>query len=135
MPRNRLPRVMKHYSPTGRRKYGRPLKRILDTWDRNRSTSAPTPWKICDDDDVDNDDDNDSRAVYVCWKTVCFAWMFCAGRRFVLVLANQWNCGVQLNIISGCRLCHSVKKVIVATFRDVHWRCKQQLLMEVWRAI
>ena len=31
MPRNRLPRVMKHFSPTGRRNYGRPLKRLLDT--------------------------------------------------------------------------------------------------------
>ena len=31
MPRNRLPRVMKHYSPTGRRKRGRPLKNLLDT--------------------------------------------------------------------------------------------------------
>ena len=31
MPRNRLPRVMKHYSPTGRRNHGRPLKRLLDT--------------------------------------------------------------------------------------------------------
>jgi hypothetical protein len=31
MPRNRLPRVMKHYSPTGRRNHGRHLKRILDT--------------------------------------------------------------------------------------------------------
>jgi hypothetical protein len=30
MPRNRLPRVMKHYFPTGRRNYGRPLKRLLD---------------------------------------------------------------------------------------------------------
>jgi len=28
---DRLPRVMKHYSPTGRRNHGRPLKRILDT--------------------------------------------------------------------------------------------------------
>ena len=28
---NRLLRVMKHYSPTGRRNYGRPLKRLLDT--------------------------------------------------------------------------------------------------------
>ena len=26
MPRNRLPRVMKHYCPTGRRNRGRPLK-------------------------------------------------------------------------------------------------------------
>jgi len=31
MPRNTLPRVMKHYCPTGRRNRGRPLKRILDT--------------------------------------------------------------------------------------------------------
>ena len=31
MPRKRLPRVMKHYSATGRRNYGRPLKRLLDT--------------------------------------------------------------------------------------------------------
>jgi hypothetical protein len=31
MPRNRLPRVMKHYSPTGRRNQCRPLKRLLDT--------------------------------------------------------------------------------------------------------
>jgi hypothetical protein len=31
MPRNRLPRVMKHYSPTGKRNHGRPLNRLLDT--------------------------------------------------------------------------------------------------------
>jgi len=31
MPRNRLPRVMKPYSPTGRTNHGRPLKRLLDT--------------------------------------------------------------------------------------------------------
>ena len=31
MPRNRLLRVMKYYSPTGRRNHGRPLKRLLDT--------------------------------------------------------------------------------------------------------
>jgi len=31
MPRNRLPRVMKYYSPTGRRNHGRTLKRLLDT--------------------------------------------------------------------------------------------------------
>jgi hypothetical protein len=30
MPRNRLPRIIKHYSPTGRRNHGRPLKRLLD---------------------------------------------------------------------------------------------------------
>jgi len=31
MLRNRLPRVMKHYCPTGRRNHGRPLKRLVDT--------------------------------------------------------------------------------------------------------
>ena len=51
MPRNRLPKVMKHYSPTSRRNHGRPLKRILDMWDRNGSTSGPTPWQTYDDDD------------------------------------------------------------------------------------
>jgi hypothetical protein len=30
MPCNRLPRIMKHYSLTGRRNHGRPLKRLLD---------------------------------------------------------------------------------------------------------
>ena len=45
MPRNRLPRVMKRCSPTGRRNHGRPLKRLLVTWDRNGS-SGPTPWQI-----------------------------------------------------------------------------------------
>ena len=48
MPRNtrRLPRVIKHYFPTGRKNNGRLLKRLLDTWDRNRSTSGPTAWDI-----------------------------------------------------------------------------------------
>jgi hypothetical protein len=53
MSRNRLLRVMKHYSPTGRKNHGRPLKWLLDTWGRNRSTSGPTAWQICDDDDGD----------------------------------------------------------------------------------
>ena len=43
MPHNRLPRVMKHYSPVGRWNYGRLLKRLLDTRDQNGSTSGPTP--------------------------------------------------------------------------------------------
>ena len=62
MPRNILPRVMKHYSPTGRRNHGRHLKSLLDTWDRNGSTSGPTAWQIVvvdDDDDDDDDDDYD----------------------------------------------------------------------------
>ena len=48
---------MKHYCPTGRRNRGRPLKRLLDTWDRNGPTSGPTAWKIYDDDDDDDDDE------------------------------------------------------------------------------
>jgi len=52
MSRNRLPRLMKHYSPAGRRNHGRPLKRVLDTWDRNGSTIGPTPWQIYGDDDI-----------------------------------------------------------------------------------
>ena len=51
MPCNRLPRVMKQYSPTGRRNHSRPLKRLLDAWDRNGSTSGPTAWKTDDDDE------------------------------------------------------------------------------------
>jgi len=31
LPRNRLPRVIKHYSPAGRRNHGRPLEILLDT--------------------------------------------------------------------------------------------------------
>jgi hypothetical protein len=31
MPRNRLPRAMKHYSPFGRKNHGRLLKRLLNT--------------------------------------------------------------------------------------------------------
>jgi len=51
---------MKHHSPTGRWNYGRPLKRLLDTWDRNGSTSGPNPWQRYDDDDDDDDDDNNN---------------------------------------------------------------------------
>jgi hypothetical protein len=31
MPRNTLPKIMKRYSPNGRRNNGRPLKRLRDT--------------------------------------------------------------------------------------------------------
>jgi len=37
---------MQHYCPNGRRNHCRPLKRLLDTWDRNGSTSGPAPWQI-----------------------------------------------------------------------------------------
>ena len=47
--------MITQYSPTGRRNHGRPLKRLLDAWDRNGSTIGPTAWQIDGDDD---DDDN-----------------------------------------------------------------------------
>jgi len=50
MPCNKLPRVLKCYSPTGRRNHGRPLKRLQDTWDRSWPTSGPNLWQIYDDD-------------------------------------------------------------------------------------
>jgi hypothetical protein len=50
---------MKRYSPAARRNHGRPLKRLLDMWDRIGSTSGPTTWQIYDDDDDDDDDDNE----------------------------------------------------------------------------
>jgi hypothetical protein len=56
---------MKHYSPTGRRYHCRPLKRLLDTWDRNGST-----WQIYDDDD---DDDG------------CLPSMVCPGLKLMVV--------------------------------------------------
>jgi hypothetical protein len=49
---------MKHYSPTGRRILGGPLKRLLDTWDRNGSTSGPTTWQIDEEEEEDDDDDD-----------------------------------------------------------------------------
>ena len=64
---SRLPRVMKHYSATGRRIHGRPLRRLLDTWDQNGTASGPTPWKIYDDDD---DDVN-----WITWlQPACCSW-------------------------------------------------------------
>jgi len=43
---------MKYYSPAGRRNHGRPLKRLLDTWARNWSTSGPTPWQIYNNNNI-----------------------------------------------------------------------------------
>jgi len=40
---NRLLRKLKNYRPTGRRNMRRPLKRLLDVQDRNRSTCGPSP--------------------------------------------------------------------------------------------
>ena len=79
---HKLPRVMKHYSPTGRKNHGRPLKRLLDTWDWNRSTSGPTPWQIDDDDDDDGGgggggDDDDESFCLICHNLTlrCRHWL------------------------------------------------------------
>jgi hypothetical protein len=54
---------MKHYCLTGRRNHGRPLKRLLDTSDRNGSTSGPAACQIYDGDYDDDDDDDDDDSV------------------------------------------------------------------------
>jgi hypothetical protein len=66
---------MKHYSQTGRRNHGRPFKRLLDTWDRNGSTSGPSSWQIYDDDD-DDDDATYNACVVICTIRVYFVCMF-----------------------------------------------------------
>jgi hypothetical protein len=43
MPHKRLPRLIKNYTPKDKRNRGRTMKRLLDAWDRNGSTSDPTP--------------------------------------------------------------------------------------------
>ena len=51
MPRDRLPREMKHYYLTGRRNHGRPLKRLLDTETRTGQQVAQLHDRYDDDDD------------------------------------------------------------------------------------
>jgi len=58
---------MKHISPAGKRNHGRPLKRLLDMWDRNRSTGGPPPWQIYDDDD-------DEKCTHL-FKCCLFGWI------------------------------------------------------------
>jgi len=65
MPLNRLPWVTKYYSPTGRRNHGTPSMRLLDTWDRNGSTSGPNAWQIYDD--------------YVCMYVFIYVCMYTHG--------------------------------------------------------
>jgi hypothetical protein len=45
MPRNRLPRVMKYYSPTGRRNHGRPLKETSGHVRPERVNNGPNSMK------------------------------------------------------------------------------------------
>ena len=46
MPQDSLPSVMKYYSPSGRKKHGRPLKRLLDTLRPERVNKWPS-YKNC----------------------------------------------------------------------------------------
>jgi len=97
MPRNRLPRVMKYYFPPGRRNHVRPLKRLLDTWDRNGSTSDPTPWKIYDDDDDDDD----------------VSYIFCFGvptHRFYV--QNSLLCTNKQFFFFACMFCISASRIV-----------------------
>jgi hypothetical protein len=73
---------MKHYSPTGRRNHGRTLKRLLDTWDRNGTTSGPTACQIYEDDDNEdtiaevrslNTHRHENEKPY----SLIFSWEFC----------------------------------------------------------
>jgi hypothetical protein len=62
---------MKHYSPSGRRNHGRPLKRLLDTWDRNGSISGPNPCQIYND---DYDDDDGDKQLMTFTDVSIFSW-------------------------------------------------------------
>ena len=55
MTHNRLPRILKNYSPTDRRNQGR----LLDVWDWNGSTSGQ-------DDDDNDDDEKEEELVELC---------------------------------------------------------------------
>ena len=109
---NRLPRVMKYYTLTGRRNRGRPLKKLLDTWDRNRSTSGPTAWQIYDDDD---DDD-----------LLQSLWL----KFFPIFTTRFWN--YELNILGavadnkGPRLISTIVKIVCLTA----WQ-----MPSLWRAL
>jgi hypothetical protein len=86
---------MKHYSPTGRKNHGRPLKRLLDKWDRNISTSGPTPWQIYDDDDdddvdVDDDDDDDDENVRLIYINVIRKYLVTF--RYLMLVLPELRC-------------------------------------------
>jgi hypothetical protein len=49
MPHYSLLGILKNYRPTGRRNQGRPLNRLLDMQNWNRSTIGPTPCLLDDD--------------------------------------------------------------------------------------
>ena len=85
--------TLRHYFPTGRRNHSRPLKILLDTWDRNGSTSGPTPWQIYDDDTIFVTDISEEcstflhnlinfRMINTFWKHPVLLWPW---------IAHSWN--------------------------------------------
>jgi hypothetical protein len=73
MPRNRLPRVMKHYSPTGRRNHGRPLR---DFWIRETGTGQQVA-QLHDRYDDDDDDDDRKRELSTQFTYTLGFWIHC----------------------------------------------------------
>jgi len=116
-PRNRLPRVMKHFSPTGRRNRGRTLNRLLDTWDRNGSTSGLTAWQIINDDDDDND------KLDLIYLTACQKLQL---RKQIKLLINKNN----EKEIKTKRKCQTIT-VLLFTAKMYHLRKQCQLLAEL----
>jgi hypothetical protein len=104
MPRNRLPRIMKCYSPTGRRNRGRPLKRLLDTWDQNGSTSGPTPWQI---DDVYDEE------CLILFSLATFRSIHACFCVFTSLLCPFLDWNIKF-------FCRKIFKVLIATFHHHH---------------
>jgi hypothetical protein len=67
-----LPRILKNYTPKSRRTQQRPMKRLLDKWDRKGSTSGPISWQLHDDDD---DDDDSNLALKASQTEITFIWV------------------------------------------------------------
>ena len=108
MPRNRLPRVMKYYSPPGRRNRGRPLKRLRDTWDWNGSKSGPTAWKICDD---------DFRSSFLSDNSKQFALVVIRDASTTLPISGWMNCSYSKVTISF--FCLRVSRCALCAFVDL----------------
>ena len=140
LPRNRLPRIMKHYSPTDRRNYGRHLKRLLDTWDRNGSTSGPTPWQIDDDDDNDDDElyvsiiselkycrinhfkPSDSCKCYNSWATLHFV------TAYLCLSCDSRNQYILLGVLYEVYFCGCTSAVPFAGYHEISYRSPLQYL-------
>ena len=112
----------------GRRNHGRPLKRFLDMWDRNGSTSGPTPWKIYDDDD---DDEYPTQFFFICTRSY-FLTVWCWRRMEKISWTDHVrNEEVLLRVNEQRNILHEVRK------RKANWtghilrrNCLLQQVME-----